>query len=67
MITIYINDEPMHIEQHCSVLEFMAKYPGEASHSAVAVNNQFIPRTTFPSTLLNDGDRIDLIVPMQGG
>lgn len=34
---------------------------------AVAVNTQFVPRSTYGSTLLKDGDRIEVISPVTGG
>lgn len=34
---------------------------------AAAVNAQFVPKTLYAQTLLNDDDRIDLIVPITGG
>lgn len=37
------------------------------SFFAVAVNHQFIPRSLYADTRLNDGDVIDIVVPMQGG
>jgi len=34
---------------------------------AVAVNDTFIPRSEYDNTILKDGDRVELLVPMQGG
>ncbi len=34
---------------------------------AAAINAQFVPKTQYAQTLLNDEDRIDLIVPITGG
>jgi sulfur carrier protein len=38
-----------------------------ATHVAIALNNHFIPKAMFANTFLQEGDRIDLIIPMQGG
>ena len=34
---------------------------------AAAVNTQFVPKTLYHQTLLNDNDKIELIVPITGG
>ena len=34
---------------------------------AIAVNNEFVPRTQFERYPVRDGQRIDILMPMQGG
>ena len=34
---------------------------------ATAVNGCFVPASTRSSTVLSDGDRIEVLAPMQGG
>ena len=34
---------------------------------ATAVNGRFVAATTRPATKLADGDRIEVVAPMQGG
>lgn len=34
---------------------------------ALAVNEQFVPRARYDSLIVNAGDKIELLVPMQGG
>ena len=34
---------------------------------AVALNKEFVPRAHYTTIRLNDGDQLDLVVPMQGG
>jgi sulfur carrier protein len=67
MISVCFNDQIQHIEStqslHCLLIQNQL---GE-QHFAVAVNDQLVPRVHHQTTQLNDGDRIDIIVPMQGG
>lgn len=35
--------------------------------SAIAVNETFVPRHQYQQTLLSDGDRVEIVTPMQGG
>jgi sulfur carrier protein len=64
---VYLNGYPLSLESSCSLGEMLLKKAALAEHMAVAINNQFIPRPMFASTQLQEGDRIDLIIPMQGG
>lgn len=34
---------------------------------AVARNRLFVPKTLYAATMLQDGDHIDIVAPMQGG
>jgi len=34
---------------------------------ACAINTTFVPKSQYPATLLRDGDRIDVVAPVQGG
>lgn len=36
-------------------------------HYAVLVNDKFVPRSLYPQTQMQPEDRIELIIPMQGG
>lgn len=39
----------------------------QACAFAVAINEVFVPRSAYAETRLADGDRIELVIPMQGG
>ncbi|WP_454780676.1 sulfur carrier protein ThiS [Legionella sp. WA2022007384] len=64
---VYINDKPLTLDSSCILQEMLEQRVGIAAHVAVAINNQFVPKYMFSKTILCEGDRIDLIVPMQGG
>ncbi|KTC78358.1 sulfur carrier protein ThiS [Legionella brunensis] len=67
MASIYLNDEIYQIEPAQSLHDLLMQNNHIGQHFAVAINNQFIPRTAYSTTTLYPGDRIDIIVPMQGG
>lgn len=66
MISIYFNDENHQIKSQ-SLQEFLLHKNHIDSPFAITINNRFIPRTAYKTTSLSDGDRVDMIVPMQGG
>ena len=67
MVSIYLNDAVQQIEPTQSLQELLIQNNYIDQHFAVAINNQLIPRMAYNTTLLNSGDRVDIIVPMQGG
>lgn len=34
---------------------------------ALALNENFVPKSQYADTLLNENDRIEIVAPMQGG
>ena len=67
MINIYFNDEEQQIELSQSLQELLIINDYQASCFAVTVNNQLIPRIAYSTTRLNSEDRVDILIPMQGG
>ena len=67
MIHIYLNDAAHQIEPTQSLHELLNQNNHVDQCFAVAINNQLIPRIVYKTTLLQAGDRVDIIVPMQGG
>lgn len=67
MINITFNNQPSEIPNNsslASVIEQQQKLPQLFS---VAINSTFIPREKYAETILQAGDRIDIITPMVGG
>lgn len=67
MVSIYLNDVIQQIEPTHSLHDLLIQNNYIEQHFAVAINNQLIPRLAYNITLLNPGDRVDIIVPMPGG
>lgn len=66
---LWINGEEI-ITEITSLLEFLEwrnQTSDENNTYAIAVNEQFVPRAHYASTQLNEGDRIEILSPMQGG
>ena len=63
---VWINQKPCELQQGATLknaIELAAISPPFAA----AVNTQFVPKTLYGQTLLNDNDKIELIVPITGG
>lgn len=64
---INLNGEKTSIENIMSIEELLEDYGFEQSSIAVAMNGSFVPKSSYNSTLLSDGDSLDIVSPMQGG
>jgi len=67
-VRVYVNDEGVDLAERASVaalLEAMAL--AGLSGVAVAVNDEVVPRGEWGARPLEDGDRVLLIAPIQGG
>lgn len=67
MISVHLNDTMYQINPAQSLHEFLIKQNYIDLHFAVAINNKLVPRVNYQSYTLKDGDRVDIIIPMQGG
>lgn len=65
---IFINSEPKEFPEQ-SALDEVIKLTTRAASTpfAIAVNERFIPKRDYSQISLQEGDRIELVSPMQGG
>ncbi len=72
-MNIVLNGKAVEISEADSLQGFFDSLNGEnpalslPKQFAVALNAQFIPRGQYSSTTLQEGDDLELLVPMQGG
>lgn len=66
MITILLNDETVHVSA-TNVNELISEIKAEAGTFAIALNQEFIPRSDYTTTSVQDGDKLEFLSPMQGG
>ncbi len=66
MIQLIINGEACQFEVN-DLQELLKILHKDGLHFAVAVNEIFISKADYFKTLLNNGDKIEIVQPMQGG
>lgn len=68
-ISISINNEQYELEEATSVQIFLREkfQPSEDTPFAVAINGEFVPRSLYDSTVINQGDQLDIVSPVGGG
>lgn len=65
-MTIVLNGEKVEINA-VSLNEVLNELGYKDAKIATAVNEVFIPETLRSTISLNDGDRLEILAPMQGG
>jgi sulfur carrier protein len=64
--TLLVNGEPREVDAATLAQALRALDYGEAK-IATALNGEFVPARTREATLVKDGDRIEIVAPLQGG
>ncbi|MDF3054594.1 MAG: sulfur carrier protein ThiS [Gammaproteobacteria bacterium] len=67
MQIILFNNVSLSMERELTLAELLVQQGYEENGFAVAVNQTFVPRSTYASVCIREGDKVDVIVPMQGG
>jgi sulfur carrier protein len=66
-VQLIVNGCPQAAAEQITLAELVPAVSDRASGIAVAVNSELVPRSTWSSTPLADGDRVDVVTAVQGG
>ena len=64
---LIVNGEPAELEDGATVASLVAGRAQDHRRVAVAVNAGVVPRSSWPSTVLQDGDAVEVLVAVAGG
>jgi sulfur carrier protein len=64
---IELNGEPRELPDSLTVAELITSITGSARGSAVVVDGEVVPRSTWPELQLRNGQSVELITAVQGG
>jgi len=67
MIQVSVNGEMKEVSENLNVTELIDELGYTTKGFAVAVNTTFVALDTYKSTLIKEGDKIDILAPVQGG
>jgi sulfur carrier protein len=67
MIKISVNGEIKEIAEGLNVTQLIEALNYTQKGFAVAVNTTFVSIKSYEETIINDGDTIDILAPVQGG
>lgn len=63
---ILINGQRITIDAALSLPDLLAQQGFQGSF-ALAINGDFVPKSEYASTPLNEGDALDVLTPISGG
>jgi sulfur carrier protein len=66
-INILVNGRPMAVREGLTVEQLLAELRVRRDYTAVALNRQITARSGYATTVLQDGDRVEIVHPMAGG
>ena len=64
---ISLNGKPCEIRGSICIAEALQQWGYETDTVAVAVNDRFVPRSSYHHSHLSHGDRVEIVAPCQGG
>ena len=66
-VQIVVNGKPMEVEPGITVDGLLTLLNVKREYTAVAVNREVTPRSTYGSVTLSEGDKVEIVRPMGGG
>jgi sulfur carrier protein len=67
VIALIINGEPRSFERDLTVAELIERLELASKRLALERNGEIVPRGSFASQRLADGDRLEIVVAVGGG
>ncbi len=67
MIKVSVNGEIKELEANLNIKQLIELLNYRQKGFAIAVNTTFVSIKAYEETIINDGDTIDILAPVQGG
>jgi sulfur carrier protein len=67
LCAVMVNGEPRELAAGTSVADLLANLGRHPRMVAVERNGVIVPRATYPATLVEPGDRLEIVAFTQGG
>jgi len=67
MIRISLNNEPTELQPDTALSDALEQWDYGEQKIAVALNGEFVPRSRYRDTLLQERDQLDIVKPVGGG
>jgi thiamine biosynthesis protein ThiS len=64
---LIINGKPIKVDAAVTAKQLVSQLSFDKSSSALAVNDVFVSRDKYDSTKFSENDRVEIVMPMQGG
>lgn len=65
-ITIKINDVVTKLSAELSIYDYLVQAE-VTGRFLIVINDEIVPKSAYQTTVLNEGDRLDIMSPISGG
>ncbi len=66
-MTVFVNGESQQIENELSIEQLLEQLDLSQKRLAVEINQDIVPRSEYPSHILNEADKIEIVQAIGGG
>jgi thiamine biosynthesis protein ThiS len=66
-VQIVVNGKPMEVERGITVDGLLTLLNVKREYTAVAINREVTPKSTYGTVTLSEGDKVEIVRPMGGG
>jgi sulfur carrier protein len=66
-MTLTVNGNPMELPDGLTIEGLLTRLGVRREFTAVALNREVTPKAQYASTVLADGDKVEIVRPMGGG
>ncbi|CAA6813200.1 MAG: Unknown protein [uncultured Sulfurovum sp.] len=67
MIKVSVNGEVKELDENLNIKQLITALNYKTKGFAIAVNTTFVSIKSYEETIIQDGDTIDILAPVQGG
>lgn len=67
MAEISLNNEKYPLTANTTISQLLQQYGFVEDKIAVAINSEFVPRSSYTTRILQAGDEVDVLSAVQGG
>ncbi len=64
---IVVNGQPMEVREGLTIEQLLGELRVRRDFTAVALNREVATRSSYATTILRDGDRLEIVHAMAGG
>jgi sulfur carrier protein len=66
-MVVTVNGKPMELPQGLTIEDLLVRLAVPRQFTAVALNREIAPKASYTTTVLSEGDKIEIVRPMGGG
>jgi sulfur carrier protein len=67
VLNVSLNGEALHLTETIGLARLLEQQGYQTQKIAVAINGEFVPRSQYTETSINEGDKVDVIQAVGGG